>query len=91
MYMYIPKRASTQDSGICHNLPCPGLLPAGAHMVFNESKVFSARMFARLPQKSEPVEVMFLAPHTQAHQLPVNAAQALVTGLLFRNLCELPE
>ena len=53
----------------------PSLLPRGAHLVFNESKVLAARMFARTPAHPEPVEVMFLSPHGQA---PAgNAAEAL--------------
>ena len=45
------------------------LLPAGAHLVVNESRVFEARMWAIPPKEGNiPIEVMLLAPEQRVDQ-----------------------
>jgi len=71
----------------------PRLLPPDAHLVFNESRVFAARMLARPVRMGScaadaPVEVMFLAPEDGA-----DASHALsqpVCGQLWRAMVRLP-
>lgn len=87
------KEQGTYDLQDRQFLDLPSLLPSRAHLVFNESKVISARMFAHLDASGPPVEVMFLAPHSPAERLPTNAAEALhraCHGQLWNAMIRMP-
>lgn len=70
----------------------PRLLPPSAHLVFNESRVFAARMHARPRSATEAdaaVEVMFLSPDADA----IDASHALgeaAHGQIWRAMVRLP-
>lgn len=60
-----------------------GILPPRAHLVFNESRVFAARMFATIQHHEQPVEVMFLEPERPTAD-PSAALALPCTGQLWR-------
>ena len=61
------------------------LLPPDAHLVFNESRVFAARLFVQRPGEGggAPIEVMFLSPEGSSSD-PTAALSGFAAGQLWR-------
>ncbi|KAL1498616.1 hypothetical protein AB1Y20_013931 [Prymnesium parvum] len=68
----------------------PKVLPPDVHLIFNESRVFSARLLALVAGApgSPPIEVLFLAPLT--HTDPADALTSPADGQLWRAMVRTP-